>query len=75
VASVLTMLFAQEHLAYLGQADPAICFSFDVMAGKAYPAPKTYKTLLANMEAACEEVALRWAVTPAPDDYDGPPWS
>lgn len=74
VSSVLALLFAQEHLSYLGEADPAICFSFDVMAGKAYPAPRTYKQLLTNMEAACEEVALRWTVTPAPADYDGPPW-
>lgn len=74
VAAVLALLFAQEHLGYLGVADPTICFSFDVMAGKAYPAPKTYKTLLTNMEAACEEVALRWSITAAPADYDGPPW-
>lgn len=75
VSAVLALLFAQEHLGYLGEADPTICYSFDVMSGQSYAAPKTYKNLLSNMEAACEEVALRWAVTAAPADYDGPDWS
>lgn len=75
VSAVLSYLFAKEHLAYLGAADPKLCFSFDVMAGRAMPAPVSHKTLIDHMKDSCEEVVLRWKDMAPPDDYDGPPWA
>lgn len=74
VSAVLAYLFAKEHLSYLGTADPKLCYSFDVMAGKSVQAPVAHKTLIDHMNDSCEEVVLRWADMAPPDDYDGPAW-
>ncbi|WP_426020598.1 hypothetical protein [Brevundimonas sp. DWR2-3-1b1] len=74
VSAVLAYLFAKEHLAYAGTADPKLCYSFDVMAGKATQAPAAHKTLIDHMHDSCEEVVLRWKEMAPPDDYDGPAW-
>lgn len=74
VSAVLAYLFAKEHLGYLGTADPKLCYSFDVMAGKATQAPAAHKTLIDHMNDSCEEVVLRWKDMAPPDDYDGPAW-
>ena len=72
VAAVLALLFAQQHLKY-AKADPKLCFALDVFGSKAYAAPNTYKQRLNNINAACEEVRLRWPTIEPPPDYDGPP--
>lgn len=74
VSALLAYLFAQKHLAYLGNADPKLCFSLDVFSGKAVQAPTAHKTLLDHMNDSCEEIVLRWKDMPPPDDYDGPDW-
>jgi len=73
VAAVLALRFATEHLGFLGKADPKLCWAIDVMNGKPYRAPDSYKMLLDNMSVSCEEIALRWGSIDAPADYDGPP--
>lgn len=72
VAAVLALRFATEHLGYMGNADPKLCWALDVMDGKPYRAPDSYKMLLDNMAVSCEEVALRWGTITPPADYDGP---
>jgi hypothetical protein len=74
VSAVLALLFAKEHLGYLGEPDQALCYSLDVLQGRAYPAPNSYKTMLGHMQDSCEEIGLRWPGTPPPPDYDGPAW-
>lgn len=74
ISALLAYLFAKTHLAHAGTADPKLCFSFDVLTGKAVQAPASHKILLDHMNDSCEEVVLRWAITEAPDDYDGPDW-
>lgn len=39
---------------------PEHCFVLDVFEGKLYNAPKAYKRSLANIKAACQEIADRW---------------
>jgi hypothetical protein len=46
IAAVVVLLFAQKHLAYLGKADPKLCFALDVFGGAAHAAPSTYKQRL-----------------------------
>lgn len=75
ISALLAHLFVKEHMAFAGVAEPKLSHSFDVLAGKAHQAPAAHKILLDHMRDSCEEVVLRWAVTEAPDDYDGPPWS
>jgi hypothetical protein len=74
-AAVLAFLFAEKHLSAFGKADPKICFSVDVFGGGAHPAPASYKQKLNNINASCEEIALRWKSIQPPPDYDGPNWS
>lgn len=45
------------------QAHPArrVCLAIDVFSGKVARSPRTYVRRLRTLEAACEEIALRWA--------------
>lgn len=70
-SAVLAAVFAEQHLAYLGEPDARISFALDVFGGRIFPAPKMYPTKLEHMKAACEEVVLRWPTTSPPADYDG----
>ncbi len=70
-SAVLAALFAEQHLAYLGEPDSKICFALDVFGGRIFPAPSMYPTKLEHMKASCEEVALRWPTIDPPSDYDG----
>jgi hypothetical protein len=74
IAAVLALLFTQKHLLYSGKADHKLCYSIDVLAGRAHQAPATYKTILDHINDSCEEVALRWPGIAPPEDYDGPDW-
>ncbi len=71
-SAVLAAVFSEQHLAYLGQADPKICYALDVFGKRIFPAPNMFPTKLDHMRAACEEVALRWDHIDPPTDYDGP---
>jgi hypothetical protein len=35
---------------------------------------KTY-SVTSSIASTCEEIALRWAITSPPADYDGPGWA
>jgi hypothetical protein len=74
-AAVLAYLFTEQNLKYLGVPDHKLCFSVDVFGGKAHATPNTYKKKLDYIQSSCEEVALRWAITSPPADYDGPSWT
>jgi len=52
--------FAEEHLQFLGSADPAICYIIDVFGGSYIAAPRTYRSRRKNLLSACEEIADRW---------------
>lgn len=71
-SAVLAAVFAEKHLAYLGKAEPKICYALDVFGKRIFPAPAAFPTKLDHMSAACEEVALRWGHISPPSDYDGP---
>jgi hypothetical protein len=71
-SAVLAALFSEQHLTYLGQTDPKLCFSIDVFGSKPYQCPSSFKRKLDHIQDSCEEVALRWPTTPPPADYDGP---
>lgn len=71
-SAILAAVFAEKHLAYLGQAEPKICYALDVFGKRIFPAPASFPTKLDHMSAACEEVALRWGHIEPPSDYDGP---
>jgi hypothetical protein len=70
-SAVLAAVFAEKHLAYLGQAEPGLCYAMDVFGKRLFPAPKMFPTKLDHMSASCEEVALRWPTIAPPPDYDG----
>ena len=40
--------------------DPDACFGIDVFSSSYEAAPKSYKRLMSRLEAACEEIRLRW---------------
>jgi hypothetical protein len=53
----------QHYLERVGdpsKVDGEACFAVDVFSGCYEAAPKAYKRVLARIEAACEEVCLRW---------------
>lgn len=60
---VCTLLhwFCEEHLVDEGIVDYQLCKLIDVPAGVLFEAPKAYKKRRADIEAACEEIAARWA--------------
>lgn len=72
VSALLAAQFAGKHLGHIGAVDPKMCASIDVFSGQSHEAPGSYIKALENIGNACEEVALRWAVTDPPADYDGP---
>jgi hypothetical protein len=72
-SALLATLFAEQHLKGNGTADPKLGLSLDVFEGKLYRTPGSYVKRLNRLQISCEEVVLRWAGTPKPDDYDGPP--
>ena len=72
-AAVISLLFAEQHLAHFGQPLPRLNLSLDIFRGRLVAAPNTYKRRLDDMNYACEETALRWPTIDPPPDYDGPP--
>jgi hypothetical protein len=66
VATLLWM-FAQKHLANVGDPERQLCFSYDVFDGALIPAPANYLQKIGNIEAACDEIVGGWnnAVPPA----------
>jgi hypothetical protein len=52
--------FAAEKLTARGVADYSLCGVIDVFAGKIHIAPRAYQNRLAQVEAACEEIARAW---------------
>lgn len=49
-----------EHNPTDNQPDHRLCFSIDLFRKEAWEAPATYRRLKTHLEAACEEIALRW---------------
>lgn len=39
---------------------PELCVTHDVFAGSVYSGPRAYSRRMSDIEAACEEIALRW---------------
>ncbi len=39
---------------------PAKCLVMDIFSGQIHQAPKAYKRAMANVQSACEEIAIRW---------------
>lgn len=60
VASLLHQ-FVEERLGHVGVPDPGACRVIDVLNGKVYTAPKSYKRRRQDIEAACQEIAAVWA--------------
>lgn len=69
VASMVWML-SNQHLSSLGEVDRKLCMSIDVFAKKTTAAPSNYKRTLANVEAACMEIATLWHSVSPPSDLD-----
>ncbi len=44
-----------------GKPDPELCLVVDVFGGEIFTAPRASKSRLADIEAACEEIAGRWS--------------
>ncbi|WP_156798411.1 hypothetical protein [Ahrensia sp. R2A130] len=72
-AAALSLIYATEHLGGHGKAVAKLCLAYDVFRGTVTTCPSQIARRIANMEATCEEVALRWPAVKVPDDYDGPP--
>lgn len=70
----LIYVFCEKHLQLQGDADPDLCFAFDVFTGTKHTPPGTFARKLGHISEACEEIADRWKRIGPPDDYDGPPY-
>lgn len=67
VATLVWMATA-ERLAGYGTVDRSICFSVDLFARAAVPAPSSFKTRAKDLSAACAEIAALWgSINPPPD--------
>jgi hypothetical protein len=55
--------WAEQHLATPATpANPRACLVIDVFAQAVWTAPRAHRRRRAHLEAACEEIALRWDV-------------
>ena len=61
-SSVATVLSRYVDSIYPGEgkADPHLCWVIDVFAGEIFVGTKSYKRVMHNLEAACEEIVARW---------------
>lgn len=71
-AAILSLQFAQKHLANMGVPIAKLCMVYDVFDGRVIAAPVNHVRQINNMRDQCEEVADRWDSIAPPDDYDGP---
>ena len=63
VGTVLHQYIEQFVVDDDGQADHRACCVVDVFAQKIYDAPRAFRARRKDIEAACEEIALRWSVS------------
>jgi hypothetical protein len=52
--------FVEDALGHVGPADRRACQVIDVMQGKTFGAPVSYKSRRKDIEAACREIASVW---------------
>ncbi|UWR29588.1 hypothetical protein K3758_14735 [Sulfitobacter sp. W002] len=64
----LIWMASSEFLAGHGTVDPNLCYAVDLFGKKATKAPKSYKTRVKNLEAACGEIAAMWPNIEPPAD-------
>jgi hypothetical protein len=62
--AALGYLLMEKNAHQLGYPSNSSCYAVDIFREKIYQAPVAYKTLLKNIEAACEMIALRWERIP-----------
>lgn len=57
----ILLSYIDEHLSHLGTPDHRLCEVVDVFAGEIIVASKAVKKRRSDVEAACQEIAARWA--------------
>lgn len=67
-AASLIWMASSEFLKGYGSVDPNLCYAVDLFGKKATKAPKSYKTRVKNLEAACGEIAAMWGTIEPPSD-------
>lgn len=61
IVGVLLYLYSEKFLSSgTDVASTKLCFSVDVFKERLQQCPSAYKNRVARIEAACEEIALRW---------------
>ena len=68
--SSLVWILAERHMQKLGKVDRKLCMCVDVFGQRVTQAPPNYKSRLANLEAACDEISALWDSISPPADLD-----
>lgn len=61
IVTCVLFQYVTTHMLKTGEvANPKLCISFDLFTGKLIPSTGSCKAVMNRVEAACEEIALRW---------------